>query len=428
MKKAVLIIIGFTLLMQLSAQQSTTGKYRPENVSKGISGKITKDQVIISNIPSYLWQHGCGPTALGMVIGYYDLIGFSDLIIGDASAQNVNVNNAVANTEHYDDYSVPKDYYPDLFQDKSELGGAHTSDCIADFMQTSWSSENNRYGWSWSSLIDNAFEDFIQMQNSNYFLNTTYDWFSGSSWDAYKIEINNNRPVVLLVDSNGDGNTDHFVTGIGYDDANQMYAIYDTWDNNIHWYLWREMSSDYSWGIYGFNILDISFSSSGYDILACANPSNGGTVSGVGSYNHGETANLSATPETGYDFVNWTENEIQVSTNTNYSFTVTGSRTLAANFNLSTLIVEKEKGIVFKIYPIPTNKFINIEINKLNKNYDEIDIVLYDYLGKANKIENYSLHQNTITLNLSDKKSGIYYLVISIERKEYELGKIVIIR
>lgn len=61
----------------------------------------------------------------------------------------------------------------------------------------------------------------------------------------------------MLVDSDGNGNTDHFVTGIGYDESNSTYAIYDTWDNNIHWYQWRGMSSSYSWGIYGFNILEI---------------------------------------------------------------------------------------------------------------------------------------------------------------------------
>ena len=428
MKKTIILILGLTLFTHLNAQQSTTGKYRPENISKGITGEITRSQVIIDNVPSYLWQHGCGPTALGMVIGYYDFIGFSDIIPGDASGQNVNVNNAIANSDHYDDYSVPIDYYPDLFQDKSELGGAHTSDCIADFMETSWSSEENRYGWSWSNMVDNAFEDFIQMQNSSYYLNTSYNWFSGTSWDDYKNEINNNRPVVLLVDCNGDGNTDHFVTGIAYDDINLMYAIYDTWDNNIHWYLWREMSSDYSWGVYGFNILEISFSNTGYDILACANPSNAGTVSGTGGYNYGETANLTATPETGYNFINWTENGTQVSTDLNYSFLVTGDRILVANFNQSTSTDVKEKNITFNIYPNPTKELINIEIGNAYNYCDEIKFVLSDYSGKGNKIENYTQNQNTITLSISDKISGIYYLRISINGKEYEIKKVVIIK
>ena len=240
-----------------ASQQSITGKYRPDNISLGITGSITRTQIVINDVPSYLWQHGCGPTALGMVIGYYDIRGFSDLIEGDASTQNTIVNNAIANSEHYDDYAQPIDYYPDLFTDLSEIGGAHISNCVADFMETSWSSEENRYGWSWGDMIGTAFTNYVLMCNSDYFATTTDVWFSESSWETYKNEINNERPVVLLVDSDGDGYTDHFVTGIGFDESNSTYAIYDTWDNDIHWYQWRQISNSYGWGIYGFSILEI---------------------------------------------------------------------------------------------------------------------------------------------------------------------------
>jgi len=259
MKKITLIIFIFSLFLNINAQQSKLGKIRPKNVNIGIVyNKLNKSQTLISNVPTYIWHKGCGPTALGMVIGYYDEMGFDDLINGSASSQTEEVNNAIANQEHYDDYSLPLDYYPDLFQDKSDLGGAHTANCIADFMETSWSSKNNRYGWTFSNKIDDAFTNYINMQNPNYQTITSYDYFGTSSWDNYKLEIDNNKPVVLLVDSDGDGSTDHFVTGIGYDEDNLMYGIYDTWDNNIHWYEWRGRASGNNWGIYGFNILHIS--------------------------------------------------------------------------------------------------------------------------------------------------------------------------
>lgn len=259
MKKFSLIIFAFLLFQQINAQQSNLGKTRPENVSKGIVyNNLNKNQKIVNNVPTYIWHRGCGPTALGMVIGYWTNIGFSDLIFGDVSTQTEYVNNTIATQEHYDDYSLPIDYYPDLFQDKSDLGGAHTSNCIADFMETSWSSENNRYGWSWAYKIADAFTNYIQMINSNYETYTQNVFFNTTSWDNYKFEIDNDRPVVLLVDTDGDGNTDHFVTGIGYDEENSAYGIYDTWDNNIHWYEWRGLASGNDWGIYGFNILRIT--------------------------------------------------------------------------------------------------------------------------------------------------------------------------
>ena len=78
-----------------------------------------------------------------------------------------------------------------------------------------------------------------------------------------------------------------------------------------------------------------TFSQNSYEIAATANPTAGGSVTGAGSYAHGQTANMVATPATGYHFVNWTKNGTQVSTNATYSFTVEGPSTLVANFELN---------------------------------------------------------------------------------------------
>ena len=75
--------------------------------------------------------------------------------------------------------------------------------------------------------------------------------------------------------------------------------------------------------------------STSYTITASANPAEGGTVTGEGSYVQGTTCTLTATANSGYSFVNWTENNEVVSTNANYSFTVSGNRNLVANFALS---------------------------------------------------------------------------------------------
>ncbi|MBR5112271.1 MAG: hypothetical protein IK097_02470, partial [Clostridia bacterium] len=67
-----------------------------------------------------------------------------------------------------------------------------------------------------------------------------------------------------------------------------------------------------------------------------SNPTAGGTVSGGGTYNYGSSATVTATPATGYRFVNWTENGEVVSTDAEYSFTVSGNRELVANFEINT--------------------------------------------------------------------------------------------
>ena len=69
-----------------------------------------------------------------------------------------------------------------------------------------------------------------------------------------------------------------------------------------------------------------------YTITATANPTTGGSVTGGGTYAQGSTCILHATPNNGYSFVNWTKNGVQVSTNLDYNFTVTGSEAFVANF------------------------------------------------------------------------------------------------
>ena len=69
-----------------------------------------------------------------------------------------------------------------------------------------------------------------------------------------------------------------------------------------------------------------------YTVNVSANPNIGGSVTGGGTYNQGQSCTVTASPNAGYTFTNWTENGNVVSTNRNYTFTVTANRTLVANF------------------------------------------------------------------------------------------------
>lgn len=72
-----------------------------------------------------------------------------------------------------------------------------------------------------------------------------------------------------------------------------------------------------------------------YTITATSNPEEGGEISGMGTYQEGTECTLTATPNEGYTFTNWTENGSVVSMNASYTFTVNGNRTLVANFETS---------------------------------------------------------------------------------------------
>lgn len=250
----------------VSAQLATSGPVRPEGVDIGLYPK-TRSQVVIPIVPSYEWHHGCGPTALGMVVGFWDIYAWPDLVEGEAATQTSEVEAMIATDgqnpvcvgygDHFKDYSCPIDDGGSIEPDLSELGGAHESECLADFMHTSWSSDWLAYGWSYADMIDDAFLGYVNLVLPEANPQTDQIWFSEEVFETYKAEIDSMRPVVLLVDTDGDGSTDHFVTGIGYDDENNRYGIYDTWDHNVHWYSWRGLASGNGWGIYNFTVLKV---------------------------------------------------------------------------------------------------------------------------------------------------------------------------
>ncbi|HOK76895.1 MAG TPA: CARDB domain-containing protein, partial [Verrucomicrobiota bacterium] len=68
-----------------------------------------------------------------------------------------------------------------------------------------------------------------------------------------------------------------------------------------------------------------------------ANPADGGTTTGAGSYSAGTEVTVTAQPSRTplpYVFINWTENGIEQSRNSTYTFTLTRNRDLVANFVL----------------------------------------------------------------------------------------------
>ena len=72
-----------------------------------------------------------------------------------------------------------------------------------------------------------------------------------------------------------------------------------------------------------------------FDITLTANPTNGGTVSGGGTFQAGTSITVTAEAAEGYTFVNWTEEGEEVSTAASYMFEVTATRSLTANFESS---------------------------------------------------------------------------------------------
>ena len=119
-----------------------------------------------------------------------------------------------------------------------------------------------------------------------------------------------------------------------------------------------------------------------YDVTITMNMEEAGSVTGEGTYNDGETVTVTATPNEGYKFVNWTENGEVVSEEMEYSFVITEDVELVANF-VSTEGMGEQYANGFNVYPNPTN--VNHVIN-LGMICDRVEV----YNSAGVKLADYS--------------------------------------
>ena len=84
--------------------------------------------------------------------------------------------------------------------------------------------------------------------------------------------------------------------------------------------------------LYFKTVADVSIPT--YQVTVSANDNTMGTVIGGGEYNENATATLTANPNAGYRFVNWTVGGVEKETATTYSFTVTEAVEVVANFEV----------------------------------------------------------------------------------------------
>ena len=200
---------------------------------------------LISGVPCYFWYNGCGPTSSGMIIGYWDAHGYSNLIPGsnDWVANEQAVKDMIASPGHI------RDYVPTRNRTPTPEDPWHANDCVADWFQCSKNPDN--YGWAYFSYADDSLRDYAIYRG--YTTSAVYNlMYASSLWDTFTAAIDNNHPVEFLVDSDGNGSTDHFVAAVGYDNTPgaYRYACWDTWYATVRWCDYKALGGG-AWGVYG---------------------------------------------------------------------------------------------------------------------------------------------------------------------------------
>ena len=139
-----------------------------------------------------------------------------------------------------------------------------------------------------------------------------------------------------------------------------------------------------------------------YYVSAAVSSAEAGEVAGDGNYNHGDTVALVATANTGYKFVNWTENGVVVSEDAQYSFVILKDRELTANFVSTEGVEELEAS--FNIYPNPVSDMLFIETE-----VEVEEVVVYDVYGRQQSMVN---GQQSTVIDVSNLNSGVYFVKV----------------
>jgi hypothetical protein len=189
-------------------------------------------------------------------------------------------------------------------------------------------------GYSFTNWTENG---NVVSTNRNYTFTVTSDRTLVANFTA--------QPQQYTINVSANPNNAGSVTGGGTYQQGQSCTVTATANTGYTFLRWTEngnqvsTNASYTFTVTGNRTLVAQFQAQTYTINAVASPNYGGTVSGGGAYNYGQTCTLTATPATGYTFVNWTKQGQVVSTNTIYSFSVTESATYQANFQAESYTV-----------------------------------------------------------------------------------------
>ena len=212
------------------------------------AGNALGTTVTLSNVPAYEWYHGCTPTAVGSIMGYWDIHGYSNMFNASgwtAVSQTANVEDQISSPAHNAKYDSTPDN-PTLSTP------AKTS--IADFLGTSVGLLG--YGSTYTNNIPSGMTAYASSRGytATAHENLYLAGILGLTWAKLTSEIDAGRPMLFDVDSNGDGKNDHSVPVVGYETVGGVhyYGCYTTWseDETIQWYQFTGVSAGHPFGIY----------------------------------------------------------------------------------------------------------------------------------------------------------------------------------
>ena len=242
-------------------------------VAEGQTARVgATQQVVLAGVPDYRWNYGCGPTAAGMLIGYwqrqkeafYPLVEYRDGqgrrapvpvddrltmdrpargAVGPASWNeghgDVQIDRFIASLGHsrdYWDFTRPAEALYSLTVDP--MLDHHADDSLADFLWTSrgvMGMNGSTLPWDMAAGLKRYAEWRGFGGDSGYTVRSEVAYVP--IFEQLMSEIMDGNPAILMVDLKGSWlSLDwHFVTAYGYQDlgpGGKWVAVRDTWKSD----------------------------------------------------------------------------------------------------------------------------------------------------------------------------------------------------
>lgn len=233
---------------------------------------LNEEQKVITTVPPAIWRGGCFPTASSMLMMYWEIMGFHNLIPYNTSTsflakdpggpENIQW---IASDAHMEDYFYPDDSTTvDIIPDRSELPYyLREPNCMADILRASFSKEGYRQGFASATSLSDFFVPWVLERNPDYDADGDY-WFlldeyveynpdpELDPWEVVRREIDDGHPVCGFVNATkGNDTVDHAVVIVGYSirDGVRYYAALNTWTTETVWYEWKQPAVDTVFGV-----------------------------------------------------------------------------------------------------------------------------------------------------------------------------------
>ena len=253
------------------------------------------------------------------------------------------------------------------------------------------------------------FDSLIGTSGALFITFTTDGSGTYSGWTANYTSVANAVAVTLLA-SNSQGGT---VTGGGNFTLGQVATAKAT--PNVGWRFVRWLDNgvtvstqtEYSFTVTTARLLTAEFQRATYTVTSTANPTNGGTVDGDGTYLAGLNAYLTATAATGFRFVNWRDNNVIVATTPIYTFAIDSNRTLVAHFTATNGTQTLGDNNKVDVFPNPTSGHFTI---RLQRNLGPLSINVKNVLGQS--ILTTTMPAGTTEQSLDLTETGLYWLTL----------------